>query len=130
MVASGAPLTIEPGVEVYFEKDFGLTVLGRLLALGPAEHAIRFTGTQDRPSWWSGIYAEQDNPATSAPEIHLDRGPGDEVQRATTSRRSPPRGSWPSARRACGKFIRPRQAELEHRFPKLITSILAAADAA
>jgi DNA-binding transcriptional ArsR family regulator len=28
------------------------------------------------------------------------------------------------------KFIRPRQAELEHRFPGLITSILAAADAA
>jgi hypothetical protein len=42
-VATGATLTIEPGVTVWTRKGFGITVLGRLLAEGTDAQPITFT---------------------------------------------------------------------------------------
>lgn len=49
-VPAGATLTIEPGVVVYTEAGYGITVHGDLQAIGTAEQPILFTG-----SGWRGI---------------------------------------------------------------------------
>ena len=57
-VNNGETLTIEPGVEVRFQPDTGLTVYGTLKALGEASNRIRFTSAQSikNPGDWKGIY--------------------------------------------------------------------------
>ena len=57
-VNNGETLTIEPGVEVRFHPDTGLTVYGVLKALGEASNRIIFTSTQSikNPGDWKGIY--------------------------------------------------------------------------
>jgi hypothetical protein len=58
-VATGATLTIEPGVEARFEEGTELRVNGRLIAIGLEGQPIRFTGafsdTAAAPGWWYGI---------------------------------------------------------------------------
>lgn len=54
-VTAGATLAVDPGVEVRFESNSGLTVQGRLLAVGTAAQPITFTGTSAAPGSWRGI---------------------------------------------------------------------------
>ncbi|HEU5011269.1 MAG TPA: Ig-like domain-containing protein [Roseiflexaceae bacterium] len=54
-VQPGVTLTIEPGVEVRFAANTGLTVRGTLHAQGTAEEPIRFTGATEMPGSWRGI---------------------------------------------------------------------------
>jgi len=56
-VLAGATLTVEPGVEVRFDRYAGLRVLGKLTALGTATQPITFTGQFTTPlaGWWDGI---------------------------------------------------------------------------
>jgi hypothetical protein len=54
-VPEDARLTIEPGVEVRFERFQGLEVRGRLDALGLPTQPIIFTGTMQSPGWWGSI---------------------------------------------------------------------------
>ena len=53
-VPAQAQLTIESGVQVLFEGDFGFTVSGTLGAIGDAENAIEFT-TISADSHWVGM---------------------------------------------------------------------------
>jgi hypothetical protein len=48
-------LTVEPGVEVRFANNTGLTILGTLKAQGTAEAPILFTGAAAAPGAWRGI---------------------------------------------------------------------------
>jgi parallel beta-helix repeat protein len=58
-VPTGATLTIEPGAGIFFAKDAGLTVRGRLLALGRKDQRIRFTAAKGRePESWGEILLE------------------------------------------------------------------------
>jgi hypothetical protein len=57
-VGAGATLTIEPGVQVAFAQNAGLTVRGTLQAIGGKTQPITFTGTTKQPGWWSGIRIE------------------------------------------------------------------------
>ncbi|RIK42529.1 MAG: hypothetical protein DCC55_08470 [Chloroflexi bacterium] len=54
-VAAGATLTVDPGMELRFESNSGLTVQGRLLAIGTPAQPISFTGTGMTPGSWRGI---------------------------------------------------------------------------
>ncbi len=54
VVESGATLSIEPGVEVWFDADAGLEIAGRLLAEGTADEPIRFR-EDDCGERWEGI---------------------------------------------------------------------------
>ena len=57
-LASGATLTIEPGVEVQFAPDFSLTVAGTLIANGTPDQPITFTSDQEisEPGDWKGLH--------------------------------------------------------------------------
>lgn len=56
-IESGVTLTIQPGVEVKFEKGSSLIVFGSLYAVGDALHRISFTSNMDDPirGDWNGI---------------------------------------------------------------------------
>ncbi|MDP2662575.1 MAG: right-handed parallel beta-helix repeat-containing protein, partial [Dehalococcoidia bacterium] len=67
-VAGGAILTVEPGVEVQFQQNTGLTVNGKLAAVGTPTEPITFTGTTRQPGWWDGlsIVGWLDDPAAAS----------------------------------------------------------------
>lgn len=48
-VQEGAALTIEPGVEVKFDGNYHLKVLGTLIAKGTADNLITFTSNKAEP---------------------------------------------------------------------------------
>jgi len=60
-VDSNATLTIEPGTKIYFHKDAGLYVKGKVLAKGTVENPIFFHGDRledvysNVPDQWNGI---------------------------------------------------------------------------
>lgn len=60
-VDSTATLTIEPGTKVYFHKDAGLYVKGKVLAKGTVENPILFYGDRlediyaNLPDQWNGV---------------------------------------------------------------------------
>jgi len=56
-IASGATLTIAPGVTMLFQNNTGLNINtdGALYAVGSASSPILFTGTQLTPGYWRGI---------------------------------------------------------------------------
>ncbi|MDO8692314.1 MAG: Ig-like domain-containing protein, partial [Dehalococcoidia bacterium] len=54
-MAGPATLTVQPGVIVRFDQSAGLSVDGKLRAVGTASQPITFTGTTQEPSWWDGI---------------------------------------------------------------------------
>ncbi|MDD3825185.1 MAG: Ig-like domain-containing protein [Anaerolineae bacterium] len=51
-VAEGATLTVEPGVEVQFDPNASLIVMGTLKAIGTEARPILFTGTVKEPGSW------------------------------------------------------------------------------
>ncbi len=51
-VADGATLTVEPGVEVQFDPNASLIVLGTLKAIGTEAQPILFTGTAKEEGSW------------------------------------------------------------------------------
>ncbi|ELZ02891.1 hypothetical protein C482_04491 [Natrialba chahannaoensis JCM 10990] len=53
-----ATITIEPGTTLEFREDgeFRVRDGGTLIADGTADDEIVFTGTQNIPGWWNGIY--------------------------------------------------------------------------
>jgi hypothetical protein len=53
-----AHIEIGPGVEFYFSQDSGIMVTeeGQLGADGTAESPVIFTGVENRPGYWKGIY--------------------------------------------------------------------------
>jgi hypothetical protein len=61
IVDSTATLTIEPGTKIYFHKDAGLFVKGKVIAKGTLENPISFGGDRledvysDIPDQWSGV---------------------------------------------------------------------------
>ncbi len=55
IVSEGVTLTIEPGVAVQFGKNLGLSVQGRLQAVGTVQNMVTFTGSTSEPGWWRGI---------------------------------------------------------------------------
>lgn len=58
-VPAKATLRIDPGATILFARDAGLTVRGRLLALGSKEQRIRFTAEEGRePESWGEILLE------------------------------------------------------------------------
>ena len=61
-------LTIEPGVEARFANGHGLSVYGRLLALGTEQQPIKLTRLPESAGWWSGIHFEgyEDAPSTGS----------------------------------------------------------------
>lgn len=69
-------LTIESGVEAYFEYQAGLYVRGSLIALGNQEDSIRFSYastsafSMGKPENWQGIYA--DHSPTNEDSVILD----------------------------------------------------------
>ena len=65
VVARGATLTIEPGVEVRVAQVRGLQVHGTIIARGSADARITFTGASATPGWWNGIVLDGDAPATA-----------------------------------------------------------------
>jgi len=55
-----ADLTIEPGTVIEFEQDARLEIDdGALIADGTEADSIRFTGTEQSPGWWNGIYVSE-----------------------------------------------------------------------
>ena len=56
----GSHVTVEPGAKFEFEENVGLDVTqnGSLTAEGTAEKPIVFTGADQTPGYWSGIYFE------------------------------------------------------------------------
>ncbi len=54
-------LTIEPGVNITFNKGTSLTILGSLNASGTGTSTISFTGTESTAGYWNGIYIATDN---------------------------------------------------------------------
>lgn len=58
VILSGATLTIEPGINLFFNNNTGLTVYGTLDAQGTVSAPILFTSSQSSPSAgnWYGIY--------------------------------------------------------------------------
>lgn len=53
-----ARLTIEPNVEIYFEQETALEISdsGTLVANGSETEPILFTGMEEIPGWWDGIW--------------------------------------------------------------------------
>jgi len=60
VILSGATLTIEPGINLFFNSNTGLTVYGTLDAQGTINAPIFFTSSQSSPSPgdWYGIVVE------------------------------------------------------------------------
>lgn len=58
LVAEGATLTVEPGVEVQFDPYASLIVLGTLKAIGTEAQPILFTGTVKEPGSWLFLVIE------------------------------------------------------------------------
>jgi hypothetical protein len=58
LIAEGAVLTMEPGVEVRFAMATGLVVAGRMIAQGTIQRPIVFHSHQAAPQWgdWEQIY--------------------------------------------------------------------------
>src|SRR5450759_3225082 len=54
-VAAGATLTIEAGVTVKFNQPTGLTINGRLMAVGTTLLRISFVGTTAQRGWWAVV---------------------------------------------------------------------------
>ncbi|TVQ96246.1 MAG: hypothetical protein EA399_16215, partial [Desulfovibrionales bacterium] len=59
-----AILTIEPGVRVEFSQSQQLVVNGGLTAVGTTAAPIVFTGTEESPGWWNGIFVREAGSAT------------------------------------------------------------------
>ncbi|MBN9615172.1 MAG: hypothetical protein BGO25_15140 [Acidobacteriales bacterium 59-55] len=59
-----AHLTIEPGARLEFHEGFGINVNenGSLTAEGTATHPITFTGGEEAPGFWDGIYFQSKSP--------------------------------------------------------------------
>jgi hypothetical protein len=65
-VATGATLTIEPGVEVQFQRGCSLIINGSLTAVGTSSQRITFASTETNqvPGFWNGIIFESDKNAS------------------------------------------------------------------
>jgi hypothetical protein len=58
IVAQGATLTVDPGVQVRFDQNARMRVNGGLSAIGTVTEPITFTGTTMQSGWWGGISFE------------------------------------------------------------------------
>ncbi len=58
IVAPGATLIIEPGLQMQFAQNAALSVEGTLTAVGDKEHPILLTGSTQQPGWWAGLRVE------------------------------------------------------------------------
>jgi hypothetical protein len=109
VVATGAVLTVEPGVVVEFEQSAQLRVEGALEALGTADQAIHFTGVNKSAGSWDGLiiwgtspeqratahlahaiveYGGIETPPTLGGVANLEMGNADVVARHLLSRES------------------------------------------
>ncbi|MDP8238002.1 MAG: right-handed parallel beta-helix repeat-containing protein [Candidatus Hatepunaea meridiana] len=56
-IAQTVSLTIEPGVQILFNENSGMIVLGKLIARGSVDDSIRFTSANAKePGAWGGLY--------------------------------------------------------------------------
>ena len=89
-VQASATLTIEPGTTVYFAREMGLTIQGRLVAEGTEGRRIRFTrlpGPENITNSWSGLKFEPSAQTNSLAFLDIEGagwdGPSIAVTRST-----------------------------------------------
>ena len=59
-----ASLTIQPGVRVVFQGNYGMQIAGRLTAVGTAQDNIVFSAASTNAAGWKGIYFNQAPPGS------------------------------------------------------------------
>ncbi len=77
-----ARLTIEPGTFVEFEEGAGLEMQsgGILVADGTDESPITFTGTEESPGWWNGLFfAGSDHADNTLNQVVVEYAGGDSL---------------------------------------------------
>ena len=81
-----AELTIEPGTVIKFENEAELqlpSTSGALIADGTEDEPILFTGTEQQPGWWNGLYIrESDNINNQLNWVTVEYGGGEEFFRS------------------------------------------------
>ena len=73
-------LTIAPGTTLEFEEDTGIKIDtgGGLIADGTEGNSILFTGTEETPGWWNGIFVQSRNPDNVLDGATVEYGGGDD----------------------------------------------------
>jgi hypothetical protein len=56
-INTDSTMIIDPGVQILMAEGASFNVNGALYAVGTPEQPIIFTGTQQQPGWWDGIWA-------------------------------------------------------------------------
>lgn len=75
-----ATLEIEPGTRVHFEQGNRMAIRGSgaLIAEGTGDDPIRFTGTEETPGWWDGIwFRESEDPRNRIDHAIVEYAGGD-----------------------------------------------------
>ena len=73
-------LSIEPGAVLLFEEDGGLKITGtaEIVVEGTADERVTFSGTQETPGWWNGIWVRTDSTNNSLDYVTVEYGGRDE----------------------------------------------------
>ncbi len=74
-------MTIEPGVTLEFESGGGFELRSGsgFIAEGTGEDPILFTGTEEQPGWWNGIYLRSTtNPVNIIENVTIEYAGGEE----------------------------------------------------
>lgn len=71
-----AHLTIEPGARLEFAQGYGINVddKGSLSASGNPAHPITFTGAEEAPGFWDGIYFASNSPRNVLSNVVIKYG--------------------------------------------------------
>ena len=85
-VASGATLTIDPGVTVKFGSNLGMWVNGRLLAVGTQASPITFTSAQATPAAGTGTRSSSRRGPTRRASLHTRPWPTEGTPTTARSR--------------------------------------------
>lgn len=72
-LGDGAKVTIEPGVELRFASNNGLSLVGdsSLVAKGTADAKIRFIGVEENATSWRGIYYESKSTLNALDHVEI-----------------------------------------------------------
>ncbi len=84
-IENGATLTINPGTTLEFENGGGLELQteGGINADGTEDEPILFTGTNEQPGWWNGIYIDESSNSNNRLNwVTVEYGGGEEFRRS------------------------------------------------